>query len=255
MIPRLRSSPGACARSGLATRTLVVLRPREATLARVRAIPVWLWIAGLVVVSTGIRYALGRRMAAPWIMVDELIYSELAKSFAASGHFLVRDHATAAYGVVYPALISPAWAIFDSVPHAYAAAKAINSALMSLAAVPAYLLARRVLSRPFALGAALLTVAIPSMVYTGTLMSENAFYPIFLLAALALVAWLERPTPLNTALLLGACALAFLTRAQAIALLPPILTAPLLVSGRRALREYRLLYALVCGAAVRRPSA
>ena len=30
------------------------------------------------------------RMVAPWIMVDEIIYSELAKSFAAHGQFLVR---------------------------------------------------------------------------------------------------------------------------------------------------------------------
>jgi Dolichyl-phosphate-mannose-protein mannosyltransferase len=225
-------------------------RPREAALARVAAVPAWAWVAAIVVVSAAVRYVLARRTAAPWIMVDELIYSELAKSFAASGHFLIRDHATAAYGVVYPALISPAWAIFDAIPHAYAAAKAINSVLMSLAAVPAYLLARRVLSRPYAVAAALLTVAVPSMVYTGTLMTENAFYPIFLLAALALVAWLERPTTLNTVLLLAVCALAFLTRAQAVALLPAVVTAPLLASGRSALRRYRLLYGIVAAAVV-----
>ena len=56
-------------------------------------------------------------------MVDELIYSELAKSFAASGHFLIRDVHHGAYGVVYPVLIAPAWRIFGSVPDAYAAAK------------------------------------------------------------------------------------------------------------------------------------
>ena len=132
-------------------------------------------------------------------MVDELIYSELAKSFAESGHFLVRDQATAAYGFVYPMLIAPAWALFDAVPQAYAAAKAINALVMSLAAVPAYFLARRVLSPWLSLVAAALTVAIPSMVYTATLMTENAFYPLFLAAALALVLWLERPTALRTA--------------------------------------------------------
>ena len=59
-------------------------------LALARAVPVWAWLVGLVAVSTRIRYVLARRMVAPWIMVDELIYSELAKSFAAGGHFLVR---------------------------------------------------------------------------------------------------------------------------------------------------------------------
>ena len=116
-----------------------------ASLAAVRAVPVWVWLVGLVAVSTAVRYALARRIVAPWIMVDELIYSELAKSFASSGHFLVRDQATAAYGLVYPVLISPAWALFSAVPTAYAAAKAINALLMSLAAVPTYFLARRVL--------------------------------------------------------------------------------------------------------------
>ena len=67
-------------------------------LAAVRAVPVWAWLVGLVALSTAIRYAFARQIVAPWIMVDELIYSELAKSFAASGHFLVRDQATAAYG-------------------------------------------------------------------------------------------------------------------------------------------------------------
>ena len=80
-------------------------------------------------------------------MVDELIYSELAKSFASGGHFLLREHASAGYGLVYPVLIAPGWAIFKSVPDAYAMAKAINSVVMSLAAVPAYLLARRVVSQ------------------------------------------------------------------------------------------------------------
>ena len=211
------------------------------TLARV---PAWAWLAGIVIVSTLVRYALGRGTTAPWIMVDELIYSELAKSFADTGRFLVRGEATAAYGIVYPALIAPAWALFESVPQAYAAAKAINALVMSLAAVPAYFLARRVLTVHFALAAAALTVAVPSMVYTATLMTENAFYPLFLTAALAMVLWLERPTALRTAAVLGVSLVAYLTRQQALALLPALLTAPLLVAGRVALRRYALVYGL-----------
>ena len=218
------------------------VEPRLRLAARVAAVPTWAWIGGLVVVSAAIRYALARRLPAPWIMVDELIYSELAKSFAATGHFLLRGDSTAAYGIVYPALISPAWAMFDRVPQAYAAAKAINSVAISLAAVPAYLLARRVLSRPYAIAAAVLTVSVPSMLYAGMLMTENAFYPAFLLTALALVAWLERPTPWRTVLVLAAALFAFLTRAEAAAVLPALATAPVLVSGRRALREFRLFY-------------
>src|SRR5919198_5934993 len=99
---------------------------------------------------------------------------------------------------------------------------------MSLAAVPAYLLSRRVLSQPFALAAAVLSVAVPSMLYSGTLMTENAFYPLFLATALALVLVLERPTLARSGGVIALLVLAFLTRAQAVALLPAILTAPIL---------------------------
>jgi hypothetical protein len=223
---------------------------RSAVLVAVRAVPIWGWLTALVVVSAVIRYALGRQAVAPWIMVDELIYSELAKSFAAGGQFLVRDHSTAAYGVVYPALISPAWAAFRSIPDAYAAAKAINSVLMSLAAVPAYLIARRMLSRPLALAAAVLAVSLPSMVYTATLMTENAFYPIFLFAVYAIMVWLERPTTTTTLWVIALIGLAYLTRAQALSFGPAILTAPPLYvwaqrRGWRSLRDYGLMYGLV----------
>jgi hypothetical protein len=237
------------------TRAARESRARATAVELVRAVPAWAWVAALVVVSTGIRYVLTRRAVAPWIMVDELIYSELAKSFADSGHFLVREHATAAYGIVYPLLIAPAWAIFHAVPDAYAAAKAINGFVMSLAAIPAYLLARRMLSMPLALGAAVLTVSVPSMVYTGTLMTENAFYPIFLATMLATVVWLERPTTKLTVLMLALVGLAYLTRAQALAFGPAILTAPLIFNwaqGRswRSLRDYRLMYGIVVAAGI-----
>jgi hypothetical protein len=226
------------------------MRAPSRALGLVRAVPTWVWLAGLVVVSAGIRYALARRLVAPWIMVDELIYSELAKSFASTGHFLLRGHSTGAYGVIYPALISPAWAAFSKVPQAYAAAKAINSVVISLTAVPAYLIARRVLSRPYALAAAVLALAIPTTLYAGMLMTENAFYPAFVLASLATVVWLEQPTWRRTVLVAAAALLAFLTRPEAIAIAPALLTAPFLVSGRRALREFRAFFGLAAGVAV-----
>jgi glycosyltransferase involved in cell wall biosynthesis len=233
-------------------------RPGPAPPARRRRLarlPVWAWLAALVVVSSLLRYALSRRVVAPWIMVDELTYSELAKSFAATGHFLIRDEHHGAYGLIYPALIAPAYRLFASVPDAYAAAKTIGSVAMSLTAILAYFLARRVLRPAYALGAAALAVAVPSMVYTGTLMSETIFYPLFVAVALALVLALERPTPLRQAILLGACLVAFLARSQAVVLVPAVASAPLLLAwldrrGRRALADFRLLYAALAAAVV-----
>jgi hypothetical protein len=229
--------------------TATVARARAGGLALVRAVPVWAWLTAVVALSAAGRFVLARRMPAPWIMVDELIYSELAKSFAASGHFLVRDHAANGYGFVYPLLLAPAYRLFSSVPTVHATAQAINSVLMSLAAVPTYFLARRVVRPPLALVASLLAVAIPSMVYTGTLMTENAFYPLFVCVALLLVHVLDRPTAKNQLALLALLVLAYETRQQALALFPAVLTAPLLLGPRRAFSGFRVLYGTVAGVA------
>ena len=228
---------------------------RAESLAVARSLPAWFWLASLVVASVIVRWGFGRRMVAPWIMVDELVYSELAKSFAATGHFLVRDHPSGSYGFVYPVLISPAYRLYASVPQAYAAAKTINSVLMSLTAVPAYFLARRVITPALALVAALLAVAVPSTLYAGTMMTENAFYPIFVCAALTLVLCLERPTLVRQLVLLAVCGLAYATRAQAVALVPALVTAPILLTWWRrepwrSLLAFRWLYGILGGALV-----
>jgi glycosyltransferase involved in cell wall biosynthesis len=219
-------------------------------------IPVWLWLAALVVFSAVFRYGLSRRVVAPWIMVDELIYSELAKSFAATGHLLIRDVHHGAYPIVYPLLIAPAWRIFASVPDAYAVAKTIGSVVMSLTAIPVYFLARKVVRPVYALFAAALALAVPSMMYTGTLMTETAFYPVFTCVVLALVLALERPTLTRQGVLLALCLLAFLTRPQAIVLVPAVACAPAALAWldrRRLLRvlgEFRVLYAVLAAAVV-----
>ena len=77
-------------------------------------------------------------------------------------------------------------------------------------------------------------------------MTENAFYPVFCLVALALVVVLERPTVLRQLALLAFCAVAFLIRAQAVAFLPALFTAPLILAWferrPRALLQYRVLW-------------
>jgi hypothetical protein len=163
----------------------------------------------------------------------------------------VRDQPAGVVSVLYPLLIAPAYALFDSLPDAHGAVKAINAVLMSSAAVPAYFLARRVLGSGLSLLAALLAVALPSLAYTATVMTENAFYPAFLWLALALVLALEQPTAQRQLVLLGLCGVAVLIRVQGIALVLAALSAPLLLRlfARRPLRPYWLLYGLVAGGA------
>lgn len=222
---------------------------------RLVRIPVWVWLVGIVGASFLLRAWLSRDMLAPFIMTDELTYAELGRSLAATGSFAIRDVAANGYGVLYPALIAPAYALFDSLTDAYAAVKAINSLVMSLAALPAYLIARRVVPAGLALFAALLAVALPSLVYTATVMTENLYYPLTLLAAWAMLFVLERPSWGRSLLLLVSLGLAFATRSQAVALVAAAATAPVALglvegSGARRVREAWRLYATLAAAAL-----
>jgi Dolichyl-phosphate-mannose-protein mannosyltransferase len=223
---------------------------------KLRAVPAWGWLGAIVLGSFAVRAWLAREMVAPFIFVDELIYSELGRSFAAGDGFQVRDVPASGFSLVYPVLISPAYWLFDSLPDAYAGVKTINSLCMSLAAVPTYLLARRVLGEGLSLFAALLAVALPSLAYTGTVMTENVFYPLFLATALVFVLVLERPTPGRQVGLLVMLGLLFATRVQAVAFVPAIVVAPALVAvlGRQPVRAayapLRLLYGLLAAGAL-----
>lgn len=211
----------------------------------VGAVPAWAWLTAIVGLSAVARLFFALRIDAPWIVVDELIYSELARGLAAGDGFAIRGVATTGYGVTYPLVIAPAYALFDSLPQAYTAVKAINAVLVSLAAVPAYFLARRVLPVGPSLFAALLAVALPSLLYAGEVMTENVFYPMFLAVVLVFVLTLERPTRARQLLLLACCVVAYLTRAQALAFFPAIVAAPILLG---TWRSFRVLYGTLGGA-------
>jgi hypothetical protein len=211
---------------------VVTRRPSVGT--RIAALPIAVSLGGLVLLSILVRFLFALLVPAPWIFADELTYSELAKSFAATGHFAIRDVPSLGVGPLYPIVISPAWAAFSDVPHAYVLAKGINSVLMSLTAVPTYLLARRLLTRSWSLVAAGLVLLVPSTIYAGTIMTENLFYPLFVASSLGIVLTLERPTArrqLGTLILIG---LAVLTRSQAIALLAAFVTAIVATSATDA---------------------
>ena len=203
--------------------------------ATVAAVPAVAWLVGLVALSTVLRFLLARGVPSPFIFQDELLYAEMARSLGTVGHFAVRGvQSSFGVGPVYPALISPAYALFHDVPQAYTAAKAINALLMSLAAVPVYLIARRLLAPIPSLVAAVLSLSIPWLELTTKTMTENAFFPIFLFWFLALVLTLERPTVLRQLATIALLGLAYETRPQAVALVPALVTALVLVIAGEA---------------------
>src|SRR5262249_56526031 len=103
--------------------------------------------------------------------------------------------------------------------------KALQALVMSLAAVPVFLWGRTLMATRWAVVAAVLTVALPGLAYSGLVMTEVVFYPVFVLAAWATAAVLASPTRGRQALLVGAVCLALATRLQSVVLLAAIATA------------------------------
>jgi hypothetical protein len=182
---------------------------------------------GLLAVTAYVLLSL--RIETPWIMVDELIYSELAKGVAEDGELLLRGEPTTHVSFLYPVLIAPAWLV-SSMETTYVLVKTINVILITLAAVPVYLWARRLMPSAWTFVVTALVLLIPGLLYSGMVMTENAFFPAFVLASFAIALALERPTVLRQALMLGAIGLAASVRVQGVVLIPILLTA-LLADG------------------------
>ena len=118
----------------------------------------------------------------PWLFTDELEWTQLSRAIAGTGHAARRGEPHS-FESLYSFLIAPAWWI-HSTSAAYAAVKYINAVVMCLTAVPAYLLARMLVSRRWALAVALLSIAIPAMGYATSIVPESLAYLWFTAAAL-----------------------------------------------------------------------
>jgi hypothetical protein len=170
-------------------------------------------IAAALIVAGFVSWALlDRQVQAPWVMEDELRYALVSRSFLSTGHYLFREHADQIRSV-YPALISPAW-LAGSTRTSYSIIKTINSGLMVAGAIPLFFWARRLVAPGWALLAIVLYLAMPGLVYSGEILTENAFVPAILLALFAIAVAIERPTLLRQLLALGAIVLALAARLQ-----------------------------------------
>lgn len=232
---------------GAAEATRAVERSPAERIVRT-AVPVaaiWLVAGAVLAQATG-------RVKDWFVMSDELYYERLAISIAHSGSPLPHLHGQLVPNVdqLLPLLLAPFYRS-ALVPAALHQAHIFDAFVMTSAAVPAYLLARRVArDRPLALAVALLTVAVPWLVYADQLLTEVVAYPAFLWAILGIQRAVAEPRLRNDALALGGVLLATLARTQLLALgivLPLAILAH--AAARRRLEAHRLLLA-VYGAVV-----
>jgi hypothetical protein len=199
----------------------------------------WLLAAALLVVAQ-----LGR--LTPTVFPDEWVWGRLAENLAAGEGYVYRG-ATSAFRSLYPFVIFPAWTALDG-EGAYRAALAINAFVMTATILPAYALARRLASTPWALAAAGAAVITPAMVWAGMLMTEALAYPLAALALWRIVETLAQPGRRSAALALGAILLASAVRPQLLVLLLVLalaLAVDLIRRGRAGvferLRQHRAL--------------
>ena len=151
-------------------------------------------LAGIVALSSLFQTLLAWRRPTPGYFPDEYMYAELGRSLLESGSPLVRGESAHFLPLLYPLLTAPAW-LWDDVEQAYRAIQAVNAVSMSLAAIPAFLLARRLrVGDRLALATAALAVLLPELLYSSSLLAETLAYPLALAAAAAAVAAVERPT-------------------------------------------------------------
>jgi hypothetical protein len=221
--------------------------PRPEGLARAAAVPARLLLAGIVAISFGLRFAAALVHSTPLYFPDEYIYSGIARSLAESGRPLIRGQSAHFPALLEPLLAAPFWLSHDP-GVAYRLTQAENALAMSLAAVPVYLLARRLGAGSWAaLAAGALTVASPDIFFSSFVLADSIAYPLVLGAVYLGVCTLARPTrgsQLGFAALAG---LATFTRVQYVFLPFVFLVAALVVergSVRGVLSRFRLSVAL-----------
>lgn len=195
----------------------------------------------LLWVALGAGVSLFTRRVADWfVMTDELLYERLGISIAHTHSPLPQVHRAAVANInqLYPLVIAPAFR-HGAVLHGLHQAHVINAFVMSSAAIPAYLLARRVTGNswlPYVVAVA--TVTVPWIVLSSFLLTEVAAYPAFAWAALAMQAAIARPSVRNDLLAVAGIGLAVLGRTQFYALAAVLpLAIVLRAATERRLRE------------------
>jgi len=187
----------------------------------------WWALAGLVLLSTGLRAWAAVKVPVPWIAPDEMVYGLLGRDLWQHGSLSILGGSTPYYSLLTPLLAGFPLVAFG-LSTGYDVLHGLQAFAMSLAAVPVYLWGRTMVSRRAAFLAAALTVATPVLAYSGLIMTEVLFYPLLATAAWAGAEAIARPTRRTQILMLVAFVAVCATRIQAIVLVPALITAALL---------------------------
>ena len=194
----------------------------------------------IVIASFAVRLVASAAHPAPRYFPDEYLYTAIARALGSGQAPNVRGTSANFPALLEPILAAPLHALF-SPELAYRLTQAENAFLMSLAAVPVYLLARRLsLSARYGLACAAFAVAIPDLVFASYTLADPVAYPFAMAALAAGVAALDRPTRRSQILFLAFAGLATFARVQYVVLPAAFVVAALVVDRRRVFKTQRL---------------
>ena len=137
-----------------------------------RVAPAHLVLAAIVVVSAVARLVASYPRATPRYLPDEFLYTELARSIGRGDGISVLGQPTSFPALLEPLLTAPFWTAADAETSIHLT-QAFHSVAMALAAMPVYMLARRLsLSNAAALACAAATVVAPGLLYASYMTAD-----------------------------------------------------------------------------------
>jgi hypothetical protein len=211
--------------------------------ARVAAVPAWVWIAGIMLASFGGRLLAAAGRLTPYYLPDEYIYPSLARSLAEHGRPLIRGVGVHFPALLDPILTAPVWLVTNDPTAAYRLTQGLHAVFFSLAAIPAYLLCRRLdLARWMCVAVAALAVALPDGVYASTMLADPLAYPLVLAAVYAGVCVVADPTRRMQLAFAVFSALAVAARIQYVVVPLAVVAAEIAADRGRVLRSVRRLW-------------
>ncbi len=227
--------------------------PHARISTRIAAIPAAIWLTGLIALSFAVRVLAGLGHVAPRLFPDEYIYATLGRSLG-HGSLTIRGEPAGFPALLEPLAAAPLWLLAgDDLELGYRLVQGMHALVVSLTAIPVYLLARRLgSSTHVGLACAALTLALPALALTPFVMADAFALPFAVGAVAAGTAALDRPGWRPQLLFLALAGLATFARVQYVVLPLALLGAGLLVSRgsvRRAARDLRPTLILLSGVA------
>lgn len=196
----------------------------------------WLVLVGLAALVAAAAASVNVRVNT-FVLDETLLKSSAVHYTSGLPDSLFRDLSARGTARLYSLLLMPFFAAFEG-DVAVRLARAFNAFLFASAAIPLYLLARGVLvSRWRAVAAALLgAVAVPWLILSSAVYTENLAWPLYLWTVVAILGALRRPKPSRDALAVALVGAGIGTRVQLVALLPAYLALVLMQEWPRLRR-------------------